>query len=177
MPTHGRGPFRRFLLGSVTAKVLHDADCPVWTGAHLAENAAAELQMIRHVLCAVDHSDASDRALAWAAGFAGEFKSVLTVVRATPPLPAPDDVLNPDWEDARREEAEKQIRCLQAKIGTHANILVEEGDPAEIVARAALERRADLVVIGRSHKKSGLGRAQEHAYQIVRDSPCPVVSI
>ena len=24
MPTHGYGPFRRFLLGSVTAKVLHD---------------------------------------------------------------------------------------------------------------------------------------------------------
>src|SRR5689334_17633637 len=30
MPTHGYGPFRRFLLGSVTAKVLHDAICPVW---------------------------------------------------------------------------------------------------------------------------------------------------
>ena len=29
MPTHGYGPFRRFLLGSVTAKVLHDAICPV----------------------------------------------------------------------------------------------------------------------------------------------------
>lgn len=32
MATHGYGPFRRFLLGSVTAKVLHDAACPVWTG-------------------------------------------------------------------------------------------------------------------------------------------------
>ena len=31
LPTHGYGPFRQFLLGSVTAKVLHDADCPVWT--------------------------------------------------------------------------------------------------------------------------------------------------
>src|ERR1035438_10483293 len=34
MPTHGHGPFRRFLLGSVTAKVVHDAECPVWTGPH-----------------------------------------------------------------------------------------------------------------------------------------------
>ena len=33
MPTHGYGPFRRFLLGSVTAKVLHDVKCPVWTSA------------------------------------------------------------------------------------------------------------------------------------------------
>jgi nucleotide-binding universal stress UspA family protein len=35
MPTHGYGPFRRLLLGSVTAKVLHDAECAVWTSAHL----------------------------------------------------------------------------------------------------------------------------------------------
>src|SRR5207237_3714751 len=33
--THGYGRFRRFLLGSVTAKVLHDAECDVWTAAHL----------------------------------------------------------------------------------------------------------------------------------------------
>src|SRR5260370_967020 len=37
MPTHGYGPFRRFILGSNTAKVLHDADCPVWTGVHMEE--------------------------------------------------------------------------------------------------------------------------------------------
>src|SRR5688572_23815931 len=35
LPTHGHGPFRRFLLGSVTAKVLHDVHCPVWTGVHM----------------------------------------------------------------------------------------------------------------------------------------------
>lgn len=29
MPTHGHGSFRRYLLGSVTAKVLHDAESPV----------------------------------------------------------------------------------------------------------------------------------------------------
>ena len=32
MPTHGHGAFFRFLLGSVTAKVLHESHCPVWTG-------------------------------------------------------------------------------------------------------------------------------------------------
>ena len=26
MPTHGYGPFRQFILGSITAKVLHEAD-------------------------------------------------------------------------------------------------------------------------------------------------------
>ena len=42
MPTHGYGRFRRFILGSVAAKILHDADCPVFTGAHLEEAPALE---------------------------------------------------------------------------------------------------------------------------------------
>ena len=33
MPTHGLGLFRSLLVGSATAKVLHDAQCPVWTAA------------------------------------------------------------------------------------------------------------------------------------------------
>ena len=38
IPTQGMGIYRRLILGSTSAKVLHDADCPVWTGVHL-ENA------------------------------------------------------------------------------------------------------------------------------------------
>ncbi len=36
MPSHGQ-TFNQFLLGSVTAKVLHGSECPVWTGAHVEE--------------------------------------------------------------------------------------------------------------------------------------------
>ena len=54
MPTHGYGPFRRFLLGSVTAKILQDAACPVWTSAHLETWPVAEDVGIRKVLGAVD---------------------------------------------------------------------------------------------------------------------------
>ncbi|MEO5926429.1 MAG: universal stress protein [Bryobacteraceae bacterium] len=35
VPTHGLGTFRRFVLGSTAAKVLHDVECPVWTSVHL----------------------------------------------------------------------------------------------------------------------------------------------
>src|SRR5579863_9018491 len=42
MPSHGYGPFRQLLLGSVTAKVLHDVQCPVWTSAHSGDAPGGE---------------------------------------------------------------------------------------------------------------------------------------
>jgi len=53
MPTHGYGKFRGLLLGSVTAKVLHDAKCAVWTSTHtedpnlLAQSAVQEYSLCR----------------------------------------------------------------------------------------------------------------------------------
>src|SRR6202051_240093 len=35
IPTQGMGIYRRLILGLTSAKVLHDADSPVWTGVHL----------------------------------------------------------------------------------------------------------------------------------------------
>ena len=40
MATQGLGPIYRLLLGSVTAKVLHDLDCSIWTSS-LQEEARA----------------------------------------------------------------------------------------------------------------------------------------
>ena len=39
MPTQGHGRWREFLIGSVTAKVLHDCHRPVLTGIHLEADA------------------------------------------------------------------------------------------------------------------------------------------
>src|SRR5208337_2057006 len=52
MPSYGQ-TFSQFLLGSVTAKVLHGTVCPVWTDAHVEESPIREFA-IRNVLCAVD---------------------------------------------------------------------------------------------------------------------------
>src|SRR5688572_26401000 len=35
LPTHGHGLFRRLLLGSVTARLIHDLSCSVWTASHV----------------------------------------------------------------------------------------------------------------------------------------------
>jgi nucleotide-binding universal stress UspA family protein len=54
MSTHGYGPFRRLLIGSVTTQVLDQADCPVFTGAHREEAIVGHNARFDTVLCAVD---------------------------------------------------------------------------------------------------------------------------
>src|SRR5689334_17455788 len=54
MPTHGWGTFRWLLLGSVTAKVLYDVSCPVWTMVHSETFVTSDTNNIRTIVCGVD---------------------------------------------------------------------------------------------------------------------------
>jgi nucleotide-binding universal stress UspA family protein len=67
MPTHGCGLFRSLLIGSVTAKVLHDAKCPVWSATHAEEQRSPEVP--RTILCAVDGTAKTTAQMQWAVAF------------------------------------------------------------------------------------------------------------
>jgi len=179
LPTHGLGVFDRLIFGSVTAKILHDLDCPVWTSIH--SEAAPPLEQIhcRRILCAVDLSERSQSVLKWASGLAAVYDADLGIVHATAEMPPA--VISVGLEDelvrSVSAQAKKEIESLQAIVGTAARVFVDIGDPAEVIARAATDFDADLMVIGR-HDGSGLaGSLQQHAYAILRDSPCPVISV
>ncbi len=83
LPTHGFGPFRRFPLGSVAAKVLHDAKCSVWTSVHLPAIPALPA-IYRNVLCALNLKPDSLALLRWASEFASENGATLTLAHALP---------------------------------------------------------------------------------------------
>ena len=53
LPAHGYGGFRQLLLGSITAKILHDVRIPVWTSAH-AESLPPPPDGYKRILCGVD---------------------------------------------------------------------------------------------------------------------------
>jgi nucleotide-binding universal stress UspA family protein len=74
-------------------------------------------------------------------------------------------------------QAREYIRCLQRKLSMVGEILIEVGDPVKVVRAAATRLDADVVVIGRSLREGVLGRLRPNAYSIVRDAPCPVVSV
>jgi nucleotide-binding universal stress UspA family protein len=135
MPTHGYGPFRRFILGSVTAKVLHDADCPVWTGVHLEADSVSQIQF-RKVVAAIDLGQQSERTLMWAARFAEGVGAQLSLVHATPNLEGQaGEYFDPDWRKHIESQVREQVDALQQRLGTHAPLLVDSGDAAGVVCQ------------------------------------------
>lgn len=178
LPTHGYGPFRRFILGSVTAKVLHDADSPVLTGVHIAEVQPTPPAVIRSVLCALDLGPQSEKALSWAARIAEEFRSRLSVVHALPPLEAGQArYFDAGWRVTLERQMKEQLEELMRKVGAKADLMVEHGAVQQVVREAAGSVQADLAVIGRHADSGTLGRLRAHAYAIIRESSCPVVSV
>ncbi len=179
MPTHGYGLFRRFLLGSVTAKVLHDADCPVWTGVHIEDAPTAEKIKFKKVMVAVDLCPAQAlKALSWGAQFAERCGAELVVVHAHPSLDGrAGEYFDPNWRDYFADIATEEIAKMQNKLGMNARVILEGGDIPQTVCNLALTEKADVLVIGRGSAAGVFGRLRANAYAIIRQSPCPVISV
>ena len=177
MPTHGYGPFRQFILGSITAKVLHDADCPVWTGVHLEDAPAPEQMSFGHILCALDLGPQSCQTLEWASAMQAHFRSKLTVLHVSIGMQHPQEVPDPEWRADMVNAAREELLRLRERRGVEADLLIEPGDPAKVVCEVAQDRKADLLVIGRGSAGGVFGRLRTNAYAIIRQSPCPVVSV
>lgn len=184
MPTHGFGAFRRFLLGSVAERVLRDAPCPVWTDMHsdmaLHRTPASPVDMndlhVKNVVCAVDFSDRSRTALRWAADFAHDMSAKLTIVHAMArAMPTPE--LPVDWTPQIEESIREQLAKLQASEGTHAETRVVTGEVAHALHDVVKDVQGDVLVIGRCPENSAWARMTDHAYPIVRNAACPVVSV
>ena len=178
MPTRGLGTVRRFLLGSTTAKVLHDVDCPVWTGvADPALGQVEEEPQLRRVACAIDLGPASADIIRWAGALAEAFRT-LTILHANPQLePVIGVIHEPEWCAHLASILRAEVEKLIVDAGVEADIRLGGGEPAKTVTAMAAEVNADVLVIGRPVANRFLGRLRTHSYAIIRQSPCPVISV
>ena len=178
MPTHGYGPFRRFLTGSVTAKVLHDARCPVWTSAHgqrVRPRSAAEY---RNILCAVDCNSDAVALTRWAVWFARRYQATVKLVHVIPALN--ETSRNRGEMELRRyltRRAQAEFALLMDQAGFRDELLLRGGNIHTRLAETVRQQRSDLLIVGRGQVRKALGRIRTHSLAIIRASPCPVISI
>lgn len=181
MPTAGTGIFRRLVLGSTTTKVLNDVDAPIMTGTHVEEIRAFAIQPYARIGCAVSGDESSGRTLTWAQGFADRYHSgPLTVIHAAP-IPAIAIGSGPaphvDLVAAAKQSARKKVNALLAQAGIEADTTVEVGWPSGVVPTVARKAKLDLLIIGRHSAEGIFSGLQSDTYGIVREAPCPVVSV
>ena len=182
MPTHGYGVFRRFLIGSVTAKVLDDLPVPVLTGIHMEKHVHDRKEEFPVIACAVDLKAGSSDTLFAAAGFARDFGAKLGVIHVCRPagkgnVPNPAD-LQPQLEElVATELAKNKFSFAPGRVVS----VVEGGEIAATVCGFAERIGSKLLVVGRDHLEEGTekptGRLRSHTYSIIRQATCPVLSL
>jgi nucleotide-binding universal stress UspA family protein len=175
--THGRTGLSRVLLGSVAEKVVRHAPCAVLAARH-----DGEPRPFQHVLCPVDFSDGSRKALDLAAEVirpGGAGITLLHVVEVpvtfTGELPDLDFLRELDTRSA--EHLGRWATQLQARVSVPVTIRSRIGWPgAETLTAVDRDPTFDLVVMG-SHGRTGLRRALlgSVAEKVVRHARCPVL--
>lgn len=178
MPTHGETAFRRLLLGSVVETVLQEVDCPVWAGAHLADAPKAGAIRVRNILCALDATAKDASVLQAGVRMADRLQAQLFSIHAIlPGETGSDGARGPRFREA-----------LEAKVGEFAtnrlrhsaairDVIITDGEIPQAVCERARLLHADVIVIGRSGRSGIFGRLHANAYAIIRESPCPVLSV
>ena len=178
MPTHGYGPFRRLLLGSVTAKVLHDSKRPVWTAVHRPKTPLGIAAQPRRIACAIDLGPQSGAILRWASRLSLEFGAPLSIIHVTELDPRLEEYyFSPEWRAEVMERAKARLARLLESEGVNGETHLEAGPIPDAVTGRAKQTRADLLVIGRSGHGGATGRLPTNAYAIIRESLCPVLSV
>lgn len=186
MGTHGIGGFERLVLGSVTEKLLRKAECPVFTVPPASADAPAVPQPFKKIVCAIDFSPASAKALNYALQLAEESGKRLILVHVVD-IPTDRHVragTGPEMSSARRQYERQVLSELRAMVPAEARQWCEcqeiavAGRPHEEIVRLAAAHAADLIVIGVHGRQTlDLGIFGSTTNNVVRHATCPVLTI
>lgn len=176
--THGRTGAARVFLGSVAARLVATATCPV-----LSVKRKPRKPIPRTVVFATDFSRASGPAWRTALDLAHSAGARLRIVHVRRPF-AEGQALRWAYAEAERDvlaEAGKRLDRLRdaaRRKGVRADAIVLHGTPHEAIGRAARMVPDAWIVVG-THGRTGLSGALlgSVAARVVATAPCPVLTV
>jgi nucleotide-binding universal stress UspA family protein len=186
--THGRTGLERFMLGSVTEKILHRASSAVLT-VPCRGATTPPVPVFRRILCALDFSACSMHALEYALSLAQEANACLTIAHVF----EAEVTMSSEWRmtltpEAVRSalvslEAEGKARLANAvpvNLGNSCTVdtVMTSGEPAQELLKLADARHADLIVLGvRGRNAADLMFFGSTTNKIIRRASCPVLAV
>ena len=185
MGTHGRSGFDRLMLGSVTEKVLRTAPCPVLTVPRRVAGVPAGPIPFTRILCPIDFSPSSLKALEFAESLAEEADAHLRVLQVLEPASVFEPVaiggggappVNPHASAVALERLRGAV-TKDARIYSQVTETVTVGKAYREILREAAECRSDVIVIGAHGGHLGSGAFGSTTNHVVREATCPVLSL
>lgn len=134
------------------------------------------MQPIQRILCPVDFSQTSIRALAYAERLAASTKARLVLLHA---FDIPASLTYADIENPSDAGVRTQLESLPLTVvGMEVTRVLHAGPAGEVICWAAEQRGCDLIVMG-THGRTGLihlllGSVAEYTMKHAR---CPVVTV
>jgi nucleotide-binding universal stress UspA family protein len=185
MGTHGRSGFEALFLGSVTEKVLRSTHVPVLTVPPAVERVGTVVY--KTILCPIEFSDPSTRALEYALTLAEETDArliLLHVVEQLVDAPQPG-ALSPFSVEQYRQHLEEDARArLRSAVPDDARVWctpeerVLSGKAYRVILEIADQEKAEIIVMG-VHGKGALNRRLfgSTTHHVIRDAHCPVLTL
>lgn len=139
----------------------------------------------KQILCPIDLSETSIRALTYASAFAAWYEAQLEVLHVVASFDHRQTTGNagatgPAWPVTHDAIVSAMQRALES-VGARApnsRVLAEEGRTHEVIARRAQAQPADLLVMG-THGRSGFNRLLLGSVteKVLRSVSCPVLTV
>jgi len=186
--SHGRSGFERLLLGSVTERIVHKALCPTIVVPRRAPDTDPdEPVQFRRILCPIDFSETSNRALAYAMSLAEETAAHLTVVNVIEVPPELRQHSFAEGIDVDRIRAAAEAECLrrlrqlipdEARKRCTVETAVREGAAYRETLKLAAEDHSDLIVMG-VHGRGAIDLLVfgSNTARVTRAAECPVLIV
>lgn len=183
--THGRSGFERLFLGSVTEKVLRTTRVPLLTIPPPVHEPGSP--RLKTILCAVDFSAASERALQYALSLAKEADArliVLHVIEDSLGEAGAETLGHLSLSEYHRQvegEALKRLRAAvpdDARVWARPDERVVKGRAYKKILDTVAGESVELVVMG-VRGRSALDRLVfgSTTHRVIREAGCPVLTL